>query len=152
METKQATMAEFLASAGITMKAVRAPGNPNMADQGPLEDAARDRMSHWRCTFKGPALTSDPTRTALILTTYFSQGSAHTKPPEAGDVLDCLASDACSVEQAQGFDDWAGDMGYNTDSRKAFKIYDACRKSARELKAFLGDDLYARLLFDTERL
>jgi hypothetical protein len=151
METKQATMAEFLALAGITMKAVRAPGNPNMADQGPLEDAARDGMSHWRCTFKRPDEDTHIHGHQAQLATYYSMGPAHTKPPEAGDVLDCLASEACSVENAS-FDDWAGDMGYNTDSRRAFKIYDACRKSARELKAFLGDDLYARLLFDTERL
>ena len=86
------------------------------------------------------------------LTTYFSQGYAINHEPTAEDVLDCLASDSSSVDNARSFEDWAGDYGYDTDSRKAEKIYNACRKQADKLKTFLGDTNYEELLYNTERL
>jgi len=85
------------------------------------------------------------------LTTYFSMGYAHTKEPTAEDVLDAIASDSAGIENARSFEDWAGDYGYDSDSRKAERIYVVCQRQADKLKQFLGEDLYNALLWNTER-
>jgi hypothetical protein len=59
--------------------------------------------------------------------------------PEACDVLYSLASEA-GVLNCSGFEDWASDMGYDDDSRKAEKIYKECIETALKLRAALGDD------------
>lgn len=53
-------------------------------------------------------------------------------PPTAASVLYCLLSDAAAIDQS--FDDWAGDFGYDTDSRKALATYEACCDTGRELR------------------
>ena len=74
------------------------------------------------------------------MTFPFYQGYGHTKDPEASGVLECLLSDASSVECFRGFEDWCSDLGYDTDSRKAEKTYKACKSIAKRLRSFLGDD------------
>ena len=135
--TESITMASFIAKHKILMTANRVKTNPNMSDMG--KDAR-----HWRCTFHA-------TETANKLVIPFSQGSAHKAEPTAADVLDCLASDAASIENAKGFEDWASDFGYDTDSRKAEKTYNACKSQAEDLAAYLGDEAYQELLWNTER-
>ena len=85
------------------------------------------------------------------MTVPFSQGAAHTMPPTAADVLDCMASDSAEVENADSFDDWAPEYGYDADSRKAERVYTACVKQADKLEALLGDEDYSALLWDIER-
>jgi hypothetical protein len=85
------------------------------------------------------------------MTVYFSMGYAHNNEPTAADILDCLASDAASVDNARSFEEWAADYGYDTDSRKAEKIFRACEAQAAKLSAFLGDE-YSNLLYETERM
>jgi hypothetical protein len=48
------------------------------------------------------------------------------------------------------FEEWAADLGYDPDSRKAEKLFKTCEKQAGRLRSFLGDDLYDRLLFDLD--
>ena len=105
---------------------------------------------HWKVTlyFVGRGAEMNDRR----LSVFYSQGSAHTKPPTAADILDCLASDASGVENARSFEDWCGEFGYDTDSRSAEKTYRLCVDQAQELKAFLGADLYNELLWKTERM
>ena len=89
----------------------------------------------------------------MRLTTYFSMGYGHHgAEPSAFEVLSCLASDAASIENARSFEDWAADLGWDADSRKAEKCFKACEHSAKRLKAFLGDDLYQTALYRTEGL
>jgi hypothetical protein len=59
--------------------------------------------------------------------------------PEACNVLYSLASEA-GVLNYSGFEDWAAEMGYDADSRKAEKIYRECIETALKLRAALGDD------------
>lgn len=131
------TLAEFIETHGITMTAEWADANPNM-------DAGQwlDRASHYKCKFR---------LGRRQLSTFFSMGSAHTEEPTAADVLDCLASDAASVDSARSFEDWCSDIGYDTDSRKAERTYKACERQAAALKQFVGAD-YDALLYETERL
>jgi hypothetical protein len=83
------------------------------------------------------------------MTTPFYMGPGLCREPTAADVLECLALDASSVECSDGFGDWARDLGYDEDSRRASAIYDACEKVARRLRRFLGAD-YDAYLYDTE--
>lgn len=60
-------------------------------------------------------------------------------PPTLDDVLSCLILDASAID-AGSFEDWAQEFGYDTDSRAAEKIYDACVKTALQLRSMLGND------------
>ena len=79
-------------------------------------------------------------------TLYYSQGSAHTENPTIGDVLESLSLDASSYENARGFEDWASELGYCSDSRKAEKVYKSIKRQAEQLKRVLGADVYKQLL------
>lgn len=72
--------------------------------------------------------------------------------PDAESVLDCLASDAATVENARRFEEWAEELGYDPDSREAEKTFDVCVDAAKQLEDFLGRDAYNTLLWDIERL
>jgi hypothetical protein len=74
------------------------------------------------------------------LKTPFMQGTAHADEPTAAEVLACLISDAQSVESARSFEDWCGDLGYDSDSRKAEATYKACEATGGKLRRFLGED------------
>lgn len=77
-------------------------------------------------------------------------GKYRIRKPKVEDVLNCLASDASGIDQS--FEDWASELGYDTDSRKAEQIYQTCQKQARELRQLLGVTVFEELLNDTERL
>lgn len=47
--------------------------------------------------------------------------------PELADVMHSVVSDADTVRHGQTFDDWCEELGYDTDSRKAEKSFNACR-------------------------
>jgi hypothetical protein len=129
-------MSDFILTSKVSMTAELVDRNPHMSDMP-------DGSTHWRCVFK---------RGKSRLTIPFSMGPAHTREPEAADVLDCLASDSAGYENAQSFEDWCAEYGYDTDSRKAERIYRTCEAQADKLKAFLGPEAYDTLLWDTDRL
>lgn len=131
------TMKQRVAEYQITMTTEPTDRNPNMAD-----DEWGRTASHYKCKLRRPGHQ---------MTVYFSMGSAHTKEPTAEDVINSVAGDAASIENARGFEDWAADLGYDTDSRKAARVYKACQAEAEKLRRFAGND-YDALLFDTESL
>ncbi len=59
-------------------------------------------------------------------------------PPDAADVVDSLLLDVSGLDQP--FESWAADLGYDTDSRKAERIYHECLKVLPMLRALLGSD------------
>lgn len=65
-------------------------------------------------------------------------------PPTAEDVLEALAMDSAVLNNG-GFEDWAYEFGYDTDSRQAKRIYDTCIEQALALKAILGADTLEQL-------
>lgn len=84
---------------------------------------------------------------------YFSMGAAHVgKTPTAEDVLDCIASDASGYENAADFRDWAGDYGYDEDSRTAEKLFRTVKRQAEQLRRTVGEEAYSDLLWNCERL
>jgi len=74
----------------------------------------------------------------------FFMGQAHTDEPDAAEVLSCLLSDASACDQS--FEEWASELGYETDSRKAERVYNMCVKQGEKLKLLLGDD-FERFLY-----
>lgn len=64
--------------------------------------------------------------------------------PKVTDVVHSLIMDA-TVLDSGGFEDWAAELGYDTDSRKAESIYRACLEIALQLRAGLGESVMAEL-------
>lgn len=58
--------------------------------------------------------------------------------PDFADVLSSLVMDS-DVLEVGGFEEWARDLGYDTDSRKAEETYRACLEIALKLRAAIGD-------------
>lgn len=83
--------------------------------------------------------------------TYYSQGSAYTGEPKPEDVLECLVSDAQAAGPETSFENFCDDFGYDTDSRKAERVYKACQRTGKHLKRLLGEEAYDTLLWQTER-
>lgn len=104
--------------------------NPDIIDPTP-------GSTHWRVTLRriDGALSSPP------ITLHYSQGPAIAGEPTAADVLYCMLSDAQSVAD-RTFEEWAGDMGWDSDSRKAERAYLACQGERVQLARLLPDALY----------
>ena len=57
-------------------------------------------------------------------------------PPTLNGILSCLISDADGAD-ALTFEEWCSDFGYDTDSRKAERIFNECRRIAVLLQRIL---------------
>lgn len=140
MSTQTITLDEFIERHGLTMDAEYADTNPNMTGMPP-------GSMHWLCTIR---------RGGETMAVPFSQGPAHTEPPTAADVLNCLASDASSIENAPDWLDWAEEMGFGDEGasgmRKARDTYQAIERQSADLRELLGGDAFEVLLWHTERL
>ena len=129
------TMKQLVNCEGIRARADLVDSNPNAPD---WQDA-----DHWKVVLRN--------RQNRQLTIYFSMGMGlGGKEPTAAEVLDCLASDASGIENARSFEDWASEYGYDTDSRKAERIYKVSERQTAKLAQFMGD-AYNALLWETER-
>ena len=129
------TLRQFLDKYPVRIRSVLVDANPNMNDMP-------EGSAHWRVT-----LSLRRSRMSL----HYSQGPAVVEEPKVGDVLDCLASDASSYENARDFADFCADFGCDTDSRKAEAIYRVFGRQAASLKRMLGQEAYNLLLWETER-
>lgn len=113
-----------------------ADNNPNM------ETDNQHPMNHWRVTLRVGRRQ---------MTVPFSTGILITKEPDAEDVLRCLALDASGWENARGgFEDWCDEYGYDTDSRRAERTYNAVERQSKRLRQLLGDERYNLLLWHTD--
>lgn len=78
---------------------------------------------------------------------YFT-GPAITEDPTLSDVMACLVLDAeCG---SRDFEDFAAEMGYDTDSRRAYGIWQACQRTADKLAHLFGSDLSEVLSLEWE--
>lgn len=138
------TMAKYIERNGIEFTAEAIPAR--------TDGMARNfrGASHWHCT-----ITARPGGQAHTLEIEFSQGPAHTAPPEAVDVLNCLADDAAGIENAADVWDWLEEYGYSgtvAEMREAARSYELGREQTAQLREVLGAEEYERLLWETERL
>jgi hypothetical protein len=132
------TLRKFAAKYRLAMTADLTDRNPNM----PEDDWART-ATHWKCVLR---------RGRVRMTVYFSQGPAVVRDPGLEDVLDSLASDAAGHLNADSFEGWADELGFDTDSRSAERTYNAIGAEVTELTRLLGEDGLRELAFETERL
>lgn len=70
--------------------------------------------------------------------------TAPVPAPLLRDVMRSLLSDAGAIDHGS-FESWAGDYGYDTDSRKAEQTYRACLDTGLALRAALSDSVLAEL-------
>ena len=68
----------------------------------------------------------------------YHMGLAHKNPPKLSDVLYSLIMDSESLEYS--FSDWCDMLGYNTDSIKDKKIYNACIKNGKRFYSLFDKD------------
>jgi hypothetical protein len=101
------------------------------------QDDWQRNANSYRCTlhYKGRQYSLD-----------YWQGIGISHDPRADDVLDCLMVDALAGDQT--FDDFCADFGYDSDSRKAEKIWRACQLVAKNMKRLLGKDYETFLYAD----
>lgn len=98
---------------------------------------ARRRRYGWRCDAwrltlkKGRAVEHFNYYTGL----GHRQGGEPSLPPLEG-VFYCLVSDAEAATMC--FEDWCNCFGYDSDSRKAHKMYKACADAGLRLSRILG--------------
>ena len=59
--------------------------------------------------------------------------------PKPAEVLATCCADGIEAHE-QSYEDWAGTFGYDTDSRKAEKIYSECREQYFKVIAIIGKD------------
>lgn len=119
---EEETLEIFCKRHKIKCSSQRVAENPNME---PTWSA-----NHYKCTLRA---------WGRQMTVPFSMGLGHTREPNALDVLYCLVSDASSLHNARDFEDWASEFGYDTDSRKAEKLYKTIKLQAKKLNKFLGE-------------
>lgn len=86
-------------------------------------------------------------------------GLGITEDPTASDVLKALLLDASGVENARGsFEEWAGEYGYDPDSRRAEELFRAVTRQTDLLRVLLGDDFDSAVFpgeaddFESERV
>jgi hypothetical protein len=83
--------------------------------------------------------------TDMVIPYIYSSGKGRQRIlPKLADVLSCLVTDADAINYSS-FEDWASSFGYDTDSRKAEKIYQECLKIGLALRNSLSDDGLKRL-------
>lgn len=75
---------------------------------------------------------------------FGTMGSKAIPAPSIGEVMQSLARDS-DVLDAGGFEEWAGNLGYDPDSRAAEAIYKECLEIALKLRRGLGDILLTEL-------
>lgn len=78
----------------------------------------------------------------------FWQGSGITRDPQAADVMACLVSD--TQHGHESFEEFCGNLGYDTDSRKAEKMWRACQRTGDQLYRLFGADYNEALDHDWE--
>lgn len=103
-----------------------------------------ERAHHYKVTFERYVAALDTfydVAETRKVTFPFHTGSAHTTEPTAADVMECLLSDAATLTDITSFEDWANELGYDTDSRKAERAYKAVVRQGERLAYLLGDDL-----------
>lgn len=75
---------------------------------------------------------------------------ASPRPPTLPGVLYSLQSDVRAGDDS--FENFCGDFGYDTDSRKAYATWETCRDTYFELRDFFGGDFDEFLNTDWEEM
>ena len=133
-EITRETVTALAERIGVRMLvAFGAPANPNMDDM-PAES------KHWLVTLELDGRTLD---------TPYSMGPAFKDGPTTSAVLGSLIMDASGYDDARTFENWCAMYGYDTDSRKAERTYNAVAEATKALRSLLGEH-YEHALWETD--
>jgi len=118
--------AEFLLEAmGVQFAMLSIPSRPD----GLMDDMPAG-ATHWRVMIKRGTKTMNDV--------FYSMGSAHTGVPSDTDVFHSLLSDTSDVDGSD-FEEWAENLGMDTDSRRAEKMFKACQDTLLNLRLLFTD-------------
>ena len=136
LKTKMAVLMKTLSELCEKVQCKLVDSEPNLPYDQWDEWQLEANYSRVQLRYKGRQLTLD-----------FWQSVGITNNPDSEGVLDCLLSDSSGVDE--NFEDWAANYGYDTDSRKAEKIYNLCKKQSKKTQQLLGNDF--DMFLDSER-
>ncbi len=134
------TYAQFIESEQLVMQSQKVNSNPFMNDP-------KWKANHYQVTIK-----QEGKGNRYEMNLFYSMGIGLKGKPQLEQVLDSLASDASGYDNARSFEEWASEYGYDEDSRKAEKIYQAISEQVKQLRILLGHSAYQTLLYDMERM
>ena len=146
-ETTQITIQEFIEKHELTMTVKATNTNPYM------EQDPKHPMDNWRCTLAG----RDGRTMGIFFSTgrglrkqsRYCSGSVPTKAAvDLPSVLGCLRSDSDALDYC--FEEWADNLGSDSDSRKAHRTYEVCREQAFKLRDFLDWKAFQELRENVE--
>jgi hypothetical protein len=137
------TFNEFIAMYRVKFKVERSDDNPYMPDMP-------SGSKHYKCKLWRYL---DGKRRQMTI--HFSMGPPHRNPPTVEEVLDCLADDAASIENADDFDAWCNELGYpvwmgREENQNARRSYAGTIHNTKKLKDLFLDE-FDSLLYHTER-
>lgn len=112
----------LLESMGVGFDATQMDSRDNAGDWS--EDA-----THWNVEIY---------RGNYSFTIQYSMGSAHTGEPELKDIMYGLLMDIQGT--GEDFEDWCANYGYDEDSRKALRIYEACKETSGFMSSMFAPD------------
>lgn len=92
----------------------------------------RETVTRWECEhgFRAKAF--------LRYSGFSSGGKPEPISPDSCDVIWSLSRD-CDVLDSAGFESWAQELGYDSDSRKAESLFQECLDLALKFRAAVGD-------------
>jgi hypothetical protein len=126
---------EFAEQHGLTLAWSATDSNPDMVDQNWEAD-------HYIVTISGG--------TGLPTSLYFSKGKGHHGvAPMIEEVLENLAMNARGIKNADGFKEWAEELGFNSDSIRELEIYEASVRITNDLERTIGETAMEQLLWHT---
>lgn len=130
--TDRISLDDFITEHGITAEVV--PGAP---DGAYIPEWSGDR-NDWTVALRLPG-----NRTMVV-----PFGVALAEPTER-DVLECLAMDAFTVENARDYWDWAEEYGMEP-SRENHNSYQATVEQTENLRSWLGHDAFEQLVWNVD--
>lgn len=93
-------------------------GCPVVPDGGPLPTG----IKHGKPYYMGGRL--------VLMAAEMLETQTESIVPRLADIAYCLLMDAQTTWYGQSFEDWCGELGYDTDSRKAERSFNDCRDTA----------------------
>lgn len=160
IDKPQPTIKDWLAAHPVTLVVLAGPYE-SVDDDGWKHDAYRLRLV-WKDRTNGDRTTPEFS---------YRMGVGHRKPagridlntglkplkplpePPLDMVLDAIVSDARCYDEATSWEDFAGNLGYDPDSRKGEAAYRACGETLHWLTTFVGGRAeMEKLMYETEAL
>lgn len=128
------TLSELLATSGITLAANLI--GPDTDENGWEHDSWTLTLGYNGRTLRTPFKMGKGHRREIARTLHGTPVLCPTAP-DLGTVMGSMLMTASTTDGAL-FEDWCADLGYDSDSRKAERMYFACQKETAALRKLLG--------------